>query len=406
MPRKPTQPSIACQFFTWRLFRRDGVYYADARGGRYDLGKHSLGTRDRDEAVERLKLLDRQKAVEVGLAGPALLQPVEAISLADGWKLFLEYCERSPVLGGVSPGTVKRYRAVRDKHLKFCSRHGITTWNEFDKRGLEQYAKWLGRKYADRTVYLEATTLKTVNGWLIDNQKLPAEAKLLYNLQKPQGTDTYCYSRQEVAAMIKHCTDAPGLGWLGHVILALAHTGMRISELAGLRWSDVDLEANAIRVMDERSSKRRKAAGTARTTKGRRSRVIPIHTRLKHLLKTLEHQPDGYVLHARRGGRLHPRNILHDFIQEVIEPLKEKFPTSPGEIGFEHGRIHSFRHFFCSQTFLGGASEGEIREWLGHAESKMVELYRHLRNEDAQRKMEQIDFTGPEDSDTPRAGNS
>jgi integrase len=90
----------------------------------------------------------------------------------------------------------------------------------------------------------------------------------------------------------------------------------------------------------------------------------------------------------------------------VIEPLKEESPTSPGEIGFEHGRIHSFRHFFCSQAFLGGASEGEIREWLGHAESKMVEHYRHLRNEDAQRKMEQINFTGPEDSDTPRVGNS
>jgi integrase len=406
MPRKPKQPSIACQFFTWRLFRRDGVYYADARGGKYDLGKHSLGTRDREEALERLKQLDRQKAVEVGLAGPALLQPVEAISLADGWKLFLEFCERSPVLGGVSSGTVKRYRAVRDKHQKFCGRHGITTWNEFDKRGLERYVNWLGRKYADRTVYLEATTLKTVNGWLIDNQKLPAEAKLLYNLQKPQGTDTYCYSRQEVAAMIKHCTETPELAWLANVILALAHTGMRISELASLRWSDVDLEANTIRVMDERSSRRRKAAGTARTTKGRRSRVIPIHTRLKQLLKTLEHQPDGYVLHARRGGRLHPRNILHDFIQEVIEPLQEKFPTSLGEIGFEHGRIHSFRHFFCSQAFLGGASEGEIREWLGHAESKMVEHYRHLRDEDAQRKMEQIDFTGPEDSDTPRVGNS
>jgi integrase len=56
---------------------------------------------------------------------------------------------------------------------------------------------------------------------------------------------------------------------LANAILALAHTGMRISELASLRWSDVDLEANTIRVMDERSSRRRKAAGTARTTSTR-----------------------------------------------------------------------------------------------------------------------------------------
>jgi integrase len=40
------------------------------------------------------------------------------------------------------------------------------------------------------------------------------------------------------------------------------------------------------------------------------------------------------------------------------------------------------------------ASEGEIKEWLGHADSKMVEHYRHLRSEDAQRKMQQVDFLG------------
>ena len=406
MPRKPKHIPIACQFFTWRLFHRNGVFYADGRSGKHHLGKHSLGTRDREQALERLKLLDHQKAVELGLADARTLHQIDAISITDGWKLFLEFCERNPVMGGVSPGTVKRYRAVRDKHIKFCGRHGVTTWSEFDKPWLERYGNWLGRKYADRTIYLELTTIKTVNLWLIDNKKLPADAKLQYNLQKPQGTDTYCYSRREVAAMMKHCMDASRLIWMAHVILALAHTGMRISELAGLRWSDVDLSSYTIRVMDERSSKRRKRAGTARTTKGRRSRTIPIHPRLRQLLQTLEHKPDGYVFHAPRGGRIHPRNVLDIFIREVIEPLTEKFPTPPGEIGFEHGRLHSFRHFFCSQSFLGGASEGEIREWLGHAESKMVEHYRHLSNEDAQRKMEQIDFTGPDDSDTPRDGVS
>jgi integrase len=158
--------------------------------------------------------------------------------------------------------------------------------------------------------------------------------------------------------------------------------------------------------MDERSSKRRNTAGTARTTKGRRSRAIPIHPKLKQLLETLEHKPDGYVFHAPRGGQLRPRNVLDVFIREVIEPLKKRFPTPEGEIGFEDGRLPGFRHFFCSQSFLGGASEGEIREWLGHAESKIVEHYRHLRNADALRKMRQIDFTGPEDSDTPRDGAS
>ena len=56
--------------------------------------------------------------------------------------------------------------------------------------------------------------------------------------------------------MVNRCTDIPRLLWLANVIIALAHTGLRISELAGLRWSDVDFNSNTIRVADERSSRR------------------------------------------------------------------------------------------------------------------------------------------------------
>jgi integrase len=194
--------------------------------------------------------------------------------------------------------------------------------------------------------------------------------------------------------MVRRCESEPGRTWMTNVIMTLAHTGLRISELAGLRWSDVNLTKNTIRVADKRASQRKKDAGTARTTKGRRSRIIPLHSVLKRTLLKLPRQADGMVLHAVQGGKLLPRNVLQAFIDEVIEPLKKQFPAPVGEIGFEHGRLHSFRHFFCSQAFLGGASEGEIREWLGHVDSKMVEHYRHLRNDDVQRKMDQIDFLG------------
>ena len=396
MPRKPNEPPIVCEYFTWRLFRRAGVFYADGRVGKQNLGKHSLATRDRAEALRRLRLLDLRKAVEVGLADERALQPADTLSIPAGWGLYLDHSSRSPVLGGVSPATLKRYGAVRDRHVQYCAKHGILGWTDFDKGMIEKYGNWLTRKYADRTVYFELTLLKSVNNWLIKSEKLPADAKLHYNLRKPQGTDTYCYTQQEVGVMIERCLSTTRLVWLAHVIIALAHTGLRISELAGLRWSDVDLGTGTIRVMDERSSKRKRKAGTARTTKSRGSRTIPVHRQFRTLLEGMERKPDGYVFHAQRGGRLRSRNVLHMFIHDVIEPLKERFPTPPGEIGFEHGRIHSLRHYFTSQAFLGGASEGEIKEWLGHADSKMVEHYRHLRGEDAQRKMDQINFVAAE----------
>ena len=217
---------------------------------------------------------------QVGLAKPEAAKPAANTSITDGWHAFMDYSGRSPVLGGVSANTSKRYRAVRDKHTKFCAEHGIATWAEFDKAALEKYGNWLSRKFAYRTSYFELTLLKSVNGWLIENKKLPADAKIVYPLSKPQGTDTYCYTREEVVAMVKHCQATLNLGWLACVIIALAHLGVRIGELAGLRWTDVDLQANMVTVADERASRRKKLAGTARTTKGKRSRKIPIHPHL------------------------------------------------------------------------------------------------------------------------------
>ena len=404
MSRKPNQPPIACQYFTWNLFQRDGVFYANARGGEYKLGKHSLGTRDRDEAMGRLRALDLHEAIELGLAEADAAKPSETITIAAGWQDFMDYCGRSPVMGGVSPVTLKRYRAVRDKHTKFCDRHGIECWYQFDKAALEKYGNWLTKNYAYRTVYLELTLLKSVNQWLIQNKRLPADAKIECSLSKPQGTDTYCYEGDEIAAMIKHCEANPLLGWLLNVIVALAHLGVRIGELAGLRWTDVDLNNSVITVADERASRRKRLAGIMRTTKGKRSRQIPIHPRLREMFLKMKREPDGRVFHAPRGGQIRPRNVLSVFISDVIDKLKAKFPTPAGEIGFEHGRLHSFRHFFVSQCFLGGASEGEIREWVGHADSKMVEHYRHLGRKDALEKMEQITFVTPAANEQARTG--
>ncbi len=231
MARKSKQPIIACQYFGWRLFQRDGVYYADGRGGKYDLGKHSLGARNRENAFERLRQLDAHKAVEHGLANNIATVPTVNISIAEGWKKFLDFCGRSNVQGGVSPGTLKRYGGVRDKHVGFCARHGVVNWTDFDARMIEKYGNWLARKSAERTQYFELTLLKSVVKWLIGSKLLPADCKLNHPLRKPQGTDTYCYSVAEVADMVRHCESAPNLGWLARVIV-----GLRIPACESASW--------------------------------------------------------------------------------------------------------------------------------------------------------------------------
>jgi integrase len=81
-------------------------------------------------------------------------------------------------------------------------------------------------------------------------------------------------------------------------------------------------------------------------------------------------------------------------IKEVLKPLESKFKTPEGEIGFEHGRLHSFRHYFCSVCANRGVPEQVVMRWLGHRDSQMVKHYYHLHDDEAQRQMKKIDFVG------------
>ena len=151
MPRKPHQAPIVCQHFTWRLFQRDGVFYADGRTGSRNLGKHSLGTRDREQALANLRQLDFQKAIELGLIEADSQTVPSAPSIADGWRLYLDHCARPQVMGGASEATRKRYRAVRDKHIGFCQRRA-DSWSQIDKAAVQAY----GAGWPRRTTNTEA----------------------------------------------------------------------------------------------------------------------------------------------------------------------------------------------------------------------------------------------------------
>ncbi len=397
--KKP--PTISCEFFEWILRQRNGVYYADCRKGEFKVGIYSLGTRDFDEAKRNLKSLDRKIAVEKGLhteADDRKLMTAGHVSIADGWAAYYVHLSGSEVSGGVSLATQYRYRPVRAKHLSYCDANQVTGWEEITKTHLSKYSRSLKTGGLEpATVYLELTTLKTVHKFLIAEKYLPESCRIHFPLRRLQGSDTYCYEMAEIKAMLEHCNASPRSLWLAPLLHTLAYTGLRIGEAVSLRQSDLIRDDQGIPKMihltDDRASlKREKLGGTARRTKGRKNRMVPIDSALGQVLNMLPRHVNGRVFQGPTDKDLTQRLVRQTFIDEVIEPLKESFPSPKGEIGFEQGRLHSFRHFFVSRAFICGASEGDIREWVGHSSSRIVEMYRHLRPEESLRKLESLDL--------------
>lgn len=387
---KAKSEKVPCPNYTWVLFQRDGVYYADGR--RHGHGKPSLGTRDRGEALRALADLDSTFSQQLSGSTPhprgTHKSETTSIKILDGWQRYLD-CRDEPVhLGGLKEESKKKYRNYRDSFADFCDKKQIVSWNVVTKKVLQSYGKHIDRQLAPRSVHNNLTMQISVSNWLIMEDLIPDSCKIKWKLKKPSGSDRYCYTGGQVTRMLEMTMAEEKLHWLYETIMLLSYTGLRIGEAVNLKWSDVELLGGVIRVRDESFSN--KPVSRRRTLKDGESRNVPIHHQLGEHLKARE--GNGYVLRGVKGGQQNVNYAREQFVELVIEPLSSEFPSSNEEIGFADGRFHSFRHFFVSEAFAAGIPESDIRDWVGHSDSKIVELYRHLRIETAKANVQLINF--------------
>ena len=152
------------------------------------------------------------------------------------------------------------------------------------------------------------------------------------------------------------------------VILTAALTGLRQSELIGLRWRDVDWKARRIRVRNayvrgEHSTEGKSDLSTRRS--------VPIAERLEGELlawrtRSLYTMADDLVFaHPHLGSPLDRTKVTRRF-QQASEAAS--VPVLP---------FHSLRHTFATRLAASGVPLRTIQEFLGHADIKTTQIYAH-----------------------------
>ncbi|MEK6262950.1 MAG: site-specific integrase [Planctomycetota bacterium] len=225
---------------------------------------------------------------------------------------------------------------------------------------------------------------------MIAEGPLAETCRIELKLPRDKESTTYCWRVNEFQAMVEHCRSTPTLGWLGEICVTLGFTGMRISELAQLCSSDLDFAKRVITLVDESRRNMQREGRIGRTLKNKRGRSFPMNEMLIPVLKSVPKHRDGFVFHGPSGGRMKPDTVRKILVKQVVGPLKSRFPTASGETSFEHGRLHSFRHFFCSQCANNGVPERVVMDWLGHADAEMVRRYYHLDPQESRRQMNRV----------------
>lgn len=144
---------------------------------------------------------------------------------------------------------------------------------------------------------------------------------------------------------------------LTYSILILLYTGMRISELLGVRCADVNLEERVMRV---RGTKTVDA-----------DRIVPIHSEILEIIRGRIALGHEYLVTDFQGGRFkYPKYAVYFF---------EKFMTKIGADGITP---HATRHTFISHADRCGMNSIVLKRIVGHANKSTTEIYTHKENAD------------------------
>ncbi|WP_190808316.1 site-specific tyrosine recombinase XerD [Flagellimonas sp. S3867] len=145
------------------------------------------------------------------------------------------------------------------------------------------------------------------------------------------------------------------------ILETLYGCGLRVSELIGLKLSDLFFDEDFIKV----------------TGKGNKQRFVPISTVNRkyiniyrneirvHLPIQKEHQ--DFLFLNRRGKQL-SRAMIFTIIKQLAEKIGQKKNISP----------HTFRHSFATHLLENGADLRAIQQMLGHSSITTTEIYMHV----------------------------
>lgn len=221
--------------------------------------------------------------------------------------------------------------------------------------------------YKKTTIARKIASLRTFYKYLYRERKVDSNPAMnLTNPKRPKSLPKFL-TPDEVEQILNNTKIETPAGYRNRTILELLWaTGMRISELSGLNFGDLNLEHNEIRVFG----------------KGSKERIILVTDRAKNFLERYiesaralipkgfpvpDKSEDSPVFINNTGYRLQTRTV-RNVINEVVEKINLPKHVTP----------HMFRHSFATHLIENGADLRVVQELLGHASISNTQIYTHV----------------------------
>lgn len=271
--------------------------------------------------------------------------------------------------------TVRIYKANLQRHVfPVLGAKRLGSLNRADCRSL--IAACRDKGLGPKSIANICRTVSSVLSQAVEDGLLPANPAFrlgrYYRRADLPKREILPLTREEVSAFLKAARQHAPREY--PLFLCAVRTGMRLGELLGLQWGDVDFNSRFIEI------RRNRVAGRLTTPKSGKTRRVDMSAQLTETLRGLlttrkaealrkgQGQVPEWVFCSEDGGPLDGDNLRHRVFYRVL-----------AKSGLRRIRFHDLRHTFASLLIQNGESLAYVRDQLGHASIQLtVDTYGHL----------------------------
>ena len=271
-------------------------------------------------------------------------------------QLIMEYLEFLEVERGLAQNTLEAYNRDMIQFFDFIEAQNVSDINQIKRIHINLYLKFLKENnLAPTSLSRKIASLKGFFSWLNSMQKLNYNPTLSIEQPKLSQKLPKVLSSEEVSTILKSKLSKRDKA----IIEVIYAAGLRVSELCGLKMTNIDLSSRFVRCVG----------------KGSKERIIPIGNMAVKAVKSYLKERD-YIL--KKNQIQTPFIFLRENGKQITRSDVYLIVKNLGKLINKEITQHIRRHSFATYLLENGADLRVVQELLGHSDVSTTQLYTHV----------------------------
>ena len=286
---------------------------------------------------------------------------------------FLFYLETER---GFSTGTVEAYQLDIAKGLiSYLHQRGKFEAREVTKDDIKAYLDFLASDKGNAAVTRarKLAAIKSFFNYLVENEEVKANPASAIKSPRVAEIQPEYLTEEECIRLLRTITQRGRTRVRKRdmaMIILLLHTGLRASELTGLKLTNVDLGTRQIKI----------------TRKGNKEQYLHLNDEtaraLANYLYSRPPSQDGRLFVSSKGA-----NLTRTYVYDVVRGYFKLAGINKAK----HGP-HVLRHTFCTRLHQKGVAPFTIKELAGHKNINTTMRYIRIENKEQAEAIDRLEF--------------